>query len=136
MWKEKSEDIFKKKILEVLGVGTKKHIIDQLSERIRIVTSLEDHKFNQDTLVVNCTNGELHLDNQTGGITMHSHNRESYSTVQLPVNYDPAAIAPRFKKFLDEVFENDPDKEQKKLCIYQMIGYCLIREQRYDTFFM
>jgi len=44
----------------------------------------------------------------------------------LPWSYDGNARAPKFRKFLHEVFQGDPDAEQKIELILQFAGACLL----------
>ena len=65
-----------------------------------------DHEFDRDQRSINCLNGELHW---TGnGFELRPHQRESFRTTQIPVVYDSKAQAPRFTRFLEEVFRDDP----------------------------
>jgi putative DNA primase/helicase len=40
-------------------------------------------------------------------LSIEPHNSDVFSVTQLPTEYNPKAKAPRFKKFLNEIFEND-----------------------------
>jgi putative DNA primase/helicase len=79
---------------------------------------------------VNFPNGEVCL--HDGQWEQIGHRREHYRTVQVPYEYDPKASAPRFEQFLDEVFEGDPDRDDKKCLILEMIGYSLMAHSRYE----
>ena len=51
------------------------------------------------------------------------HNRDNYSTVQIPVTYDAKAKDPsRFIQFLKEIFAGDPDAEEKSFCVTTDVG--------------
>lgn len=84
---------------------------------------------------MNLTNGELALDNFAGW-HLEPHCREHYRTTQIPVTYDCAASAPRFETFLEEIFRDDRDKDQKKKSVLEMMGYTLMRPARHERFIM
>jgi putative DNA primase/helicase len=58
----------------------------------------------RDQWLLNCTNGTVNL--RTG--MMQSHQREDLITKMCPVAFDPAAKAPRWHRFLEEI-QPDPD---------------------------
>ena len=43
--------------------------------------------------------------------------KDHLHTIQLSVNHNPEAKCSRFQQFLDEIFEGDADKEEKKLLL-------------------
>jgi P4 family phage/plasmid primase-like protien len=79
-------------------VGTIRPIVNRvLSEQGAIITSEPLPEY------INCRNGMLHW--STG--TLYPHDPSFYSTVQLPVEWDPAAIAPSFDVFVKQVMAED-----------------------------
>ncbi|MDZ7852943.1 MAG: phage/plasmid primase, P4 family [Halomonas sp.] len=81
---------------------------------------------------VNTLNGELAL--VEGNWQLHPHDREHYRTTQVPVEYDPDATAPKFEKFLADVFNGDADTKEKKQALLEMIGYSLMAHCRHEKF--
>jgi putative DNA primase/helicase len=81
---------------------------------------------------INVKNGTLDL--REGAWTLREHRRDEYLTTQLPVEYLPGAECPRFRQFLDEVFDGDTDAAQKAQCIMEFIGYTLLTTCRYEKF--
>jgi putative DNA primase/helicase len=79
---------------------------------------------------VSFPNGELVLEDEKW--VLREHCREHYRTTQIPHEYDPNAVAPRFTQFLDEVFLDDPDKQDKGQLILEMLGYTLMAHSRYE----
>jgi putative DNA primase/helicase len=65
--------------------------------------SMNTKKLKESTNYINCKNGLLNLET----LSLEPHNSEVFSVTQLPIEYNPEAKAPRFKKFLNEIFEND-----------------------------
>jgi putative DNA primase/helicase len=83
---------------------------------------------------VNVLNGELILDKEAGEWRLQPHTREHYRTTQIPVEWDPTAKAPRFIQFLQEVFEGDPDADDKAWALLEMMGYTLMAHCRHEKF--
>lgn len=81
---------------------------------------------------INSLNGELHF--EAGAWTLKHHDKERYLITQVPVAYDPAAKAPRFTRFLDEIFDGDPDHLEKKRLVLELAGYTLLSTCRYEKF--
>lgn len=75
-------------------------------------------EFDGDINIINLKNGYFNLD--SGKIVPHHSNY--ISTNQLPIYYDPKAKAPKFKEFLNDVFEND---EERYHLIKNIMGYIL-----------
>lgn len=81
---------------------------------------------------VNLLNGELSL--VDGCWILEPHKREHYRTTQLPVAYDPKATAPQFWRFICQVFQGDPDAEDKAQAVLEMIGYSMMAHCRHERF--
>lgn len=62
------------------------------------------------------------------------HRREEYRTTQIPVAYDPNATAPKFEHFLEQIFEGDPDRSEKRQALLELIGYTLMSHARHEKF--
>lgn len=83
-------------------------------------TFAANHVWNPHKDRINVKNGELHWNGDF--FALEPHNRESYCTTQIPVEYDPQADCPRFKQFLSEIFEGDVDDKEKGQAILEMVG--------------
>jgi putative DNA primase/helicase len=62
-----------------------------------------EHQWNTHLNTINLLNGELSLSAE-GLWELKPHVREHYRTTQLPLEFNPTATAPRFTKFLKEIF--------------------------------
>ena len=69
---------------------------------------------------INVKNGLLDISGEK--LKLKQHNSNIFSTVQIPINYDPAAECKEFKKFLDTTFEGD---EKLIELVQEIMGYCL-----------
>ena len=74
--------------------------------------------------LLNLTNGIL--DVKANKLIPHSHNY--FFKYKLPHLYDPAADCPRFKKFLNFIFEKHPDYVD---ITAEIFGYCLLGGSQY-----
>lgn len=106
--------------------------IDSVLDIFKTLIFKPEHEFNIDKLCINCLNGGLYFENDEW--VLKSHVRENYSTIQLPVNYDAKAKAPRFEKFLDEIYCDDSDRLEKKILTLEMMGYSLTVSCKYEKF--
>nr|WP_120491785.1 phage/plasmid primase, P4 family [Corynebacterium lactis] len=68
--------------------------------------------------VVAMTNGLFNIDTRK----LQPHTPAVFATWSLPFDYDPDATAPRWQKFLREVFEHDPDGAR---LLQEFMGYLI-----------
>lgn len=106
--------------------------IDAVTEVLKTEIYSPDHIWNENKSIINVQNGELCFGEF--GWVLSDHNRESYCSTQIPIIYDPEADCPRFKQFLDEIFVDDGDKEQKAQAVLEMMGYTLVSHAKYERF--
>lgn len=74
-------------------------------------------ELDSDSNIINFANGLLHLDT----LTLHPHTPETYSTIQIPCDWNPQALSsPVFNAFMHTL--SGGDKSVKKL-LWEYIGY-------------
>jgi P4 family phage/plasmid primase-like protien len=78
---------------------------------------------------INLENGMLNLNT----LLLEKHEKEFYSTIRVPIYYDPEAQCPQFIKFLNEVFEQDHERVE---LVSQIFGYCLTSETKAQKAFI
>lgn len=111
-------------------------LVNGVTDVLLTVIYKAGHGFNLGTPEsVNCLNGELVLDDLAGW-GLEPHCRENYRTTQIPVRYDPAAKAPLFLDFLNQIFRDDADRDDKKALVLEMMGYTLMAHARHERFLM
>ncbi|MFS8052337.1 phage/plasmid primase, P4 family [Rhizobium sp. BR 317] len=94
-----------------------------------------DHEFNRgNPESVNCLNGELELVGEHW--LLRSHRRELYRTTQIPIAFDPHATAPLFWQFLNDIFRDDPDRNEKMTVVLEMMGYSLMGHANREKFML
>ena len=107
-------------------------LVNSILDLVKTEVHINKHQFDINTNDINCLNGELSLLNDKW--ILKPHNKLNYRTSIIPVAYDPAATAPRFKQFLNEIFNNDPDKDEKIHTVLEAMGYSLIPSCHLEKF--
>lgn len=79
--------------------------------------------------IMNVANGTLNL--RTGELS--PPRKEDLLTTLTPINYNPAADCPRWKQFLNEVFDNDKDLTT---FVHKSVGYSLTGLTSEQCFFI
>ena len=108
-------------------------LVGAVTDLVKTAIHKPSHEFNigePDT--VNCRSGELVLVNGVWHLTPHC--RDHYRTTQIPIVYDPAAEAPLFEGFLEQIFHDDPDAAEKSQALLEMMGYTLMAHCRHERF--
>ena len=114
------------------GEDVTKALVDSVSDLFTTEVYRPQHEWNVgNPESVNTPAGEVVLDD--GQWRLQPHRRDDYRTTQIPVNYDPEAQAPRFHRFLREIFP-EPDGLEKAQAILEMIGYTLMAHARHERF--
>lgn len=107
-----------------------KSLVDSVTDLFTTEVFKPRHQFDTGADdVVNCLNGELMT--SAFGLALMPHDRENYRTTQIPVKYDEGATAPRFERFLEEIFPGDP---KQKAALLEMMGYSLMPHCRHERF--
>jgi P4 family phage/plasmid primase-like protien len=110
------------------------NIVGSVLDMVKTESHRAGHRFDQNTNSINCANGELIFQNDIWNLV--PHDREHYCTTMIPIAYDASAQAPRFCSFLEEIFEGDPDKDDKIKVVLEALGYTLIPSCHLEKFFM
>lgn len=139
VWTEQDDRAIKQAVQARLD---DEHMVDVTANRVNGVSDVlkseiyrPDHKFNQgNPETVNCLNGEIEL--HSGRWQLRPHCRENYRTTQIPVEHDPHADAPLFRGFLEQVFRDDPDRDDKARAALELMGYTLMSHARHERFIM
>lgn len=112
-----------------------KGLVDGVTDVFKSEVHREDHEWEQGCdEAVSTPGGVMTL--VKGGWERKLHRREDYRTVQIPVDWDPEATAPRFTKFLEEIFAPDGETEsrEKATALLEMMGYSLMAHARHEKF--
>ncbi len=132
VWAQADEQDVRKQIHAVSGDEITGGTVDSILKLVRTECHDRNVRFGEPFEGVNCLNGELFFTDS--GWELHPHRKVRGLISQIPVIYDPQADAPRFRKFLEEVFEGDSDGEDKAQLILELFGYSLLSTCRYEKF--
>ena len=136
VWQKQDDRFIKKSIQNFLAnsqVRVTAPLVGNVVDCLKSEISVPQHTFNVgDPEMVNCTNGQVAL--VDGAWRLRPHRREDYRTNQIPIAFDDQAKAPRFKQFLNEIFRDDVDKNEKIQALLEMLGYTLMAHARHEKF--
>tara|TARA_B100002003_G_scaffold34810_1_gene30131 strand:- start:127 stop:2409 length:2283 start_codon:yes stop_codon:yes gene_type:complete len=122
-WKEINKTYVESKIKEIIGEPSR-YEIAETSKMLELDTLIPlGKKLNELKWTLNLQNGLMEI--ETGEIK--PHDRELYSTIQLPVVFNPESKCPKWDKFLIEIVES---QELVKV-LQEFIGLCLIPETKF-----
>lgn len=104
----------------------KERRVDRINEALSYVevATLLDEEGPPDCQYINVRNGRL--DWGTG--TLEPHTSTCFTTVQMPVEYDPTATCPAFDAYLSTTFDADVHQ-----LIEEILGWCLVPDTRFET---
>ncbi|MEY2195740.1 phage/plasmid primase, P4 family [Neobacillus sp. BF23-41] len=88
---------------DLLGERFRRRYVEEAIYYIESICYKEVNSVNENDGIINVANGLL--DVTTGELYEHTPSR--FSTIQLPVKYDPYADCPNIKKFLSDVLPSD-----------------------------
>ena len=128
---EEAEDWKMAKIIKFLMCQVK-----DLWSLTRETAALESYKRSVKKQVV-VFNETDHLNLQNGMLNVHTlmllkPSKDFYSTIRLPVVYDPTAQCRRFIQFIDEICAGD---NQLQTVMQEMVGYCLSHNSKAEKAF-
>lgn len=127
VYRSTGEMIVRQESMNKLGELFKKSYVTEVIYYIETATYKETDNINKDDRFINVKNGLL--DWRTG--KLYPHNPDIFTTIQLPVEYNPAARCPNTEKFLHEVVPEDTIQ-----MLYEWFGYCMIPSTRYEKALM
>jgi len=106
----------------------KRQAMIQLSKGEPAVLTRRD-TFDRNPMLLNVKNGTLDLETQE----LREFSRDDYQTKQAPVVYDPFAVCPQFKDFLQRIFNGDQDLIH---FVVKALGYSLTGSAKEQCFFL
>jgi putative DNA primase/helicase len=99
---------------------------DELHKQFLAEAHLETPKVSKGNVLINVNNGTFEITPR--GKRLREFRREDFLTHQLPFDYDPAAKAPIFQKYLNEVL---PDENKQKV-LAEFMGYVFTKGLKYE----
>jgi putative DNA primase/helicase len=119
-------------IIESQGEAISRGLVDSVSDVFKSAIFKPEHEWDLERDAINVQNGELTWNGTAWELRPHC--REHYLTTQVPHEYNPQATAPRFIKFLQEIFAGDVDAGDKARALLEMMGYTLTCHARFERF--
>jgi len=123
-YRNTSEEAVRRWILEETGVKISFNKTTEILNFVKTLAYIETEKLNQSPLL-NLKNGLFNIETYE----LSKHTPEIYSTIQLPVSYNPEAKCEKWIKTLCEVLEGN---EEKAEILQEFFGLMLTRETRYE----
>jgi putative DNA primase/helicase len=97
---------------------------------IKLKSWLPSYELNKNWNEIVFRNGIYNISDNT----LYPHSDTAYNTIYIDTNYFPAAD---YSKIIDDFFNQISGKqEDKKALLYEIVGYCLIRKQVFEKFFI
>ena len=112
------------------------NVVNSILDMVKTEVHRDDIVFDAHKAYINCINGELQYLDFLECWVLRPHDRAHFWTMQIPLNYEPSAEAPRFELFLEEVFAGDKDATQKRLVLEEALGYTLLASCHLEKFFL
>lgn len=132
VWEPRDDREIRKTIHRQAADGFTKGTVDSVLDLLKTEVFRETEQPRPVGAVINCINGELHFEGDRWRLA--AHDKAAFRISQIPVRFNPNSKAPRFERFLDEVFENDVDAEHKRNVVLEFIGYTLLQTCDYERF--
>ena len=123
-WQQVHDDQIKRLVLEELPGGYSPNKANAVLEVIRLKTARENASFAQNDNIIPFLNGCLDLST----LELSEPDKNDFLINVFPVKYNRVATSPRFIQFLNEIFENDPDKADKIKMLQEFTGLCLTKD--------
>jgi putative DNA primase/helicase len=126
-WDDLELDDLKLMLLQFMTEHTySQQKVNTAIELIRIHVSEKEPQHNPDEILF--ANGLYNT--QTREFREYTAEDRALNTFEA--NYSPGATCPRWLQFLDEIFEGDPDSQDKRNLLQEFIGYSLTRSTVYE----
>jgi len=121
VWLAQNDSVVGKIIKDALEHKSKLNYIKDVMKQLEYESFKTPGELQQNHKLINLSNGMLDIQNNK----LLPHDKEYYSRVQIPIEFDPNAKCPRYQKFLKEIFKDDPKKIE---ALQDFSGYCLYPE--------
>ena len=126
VWKEirylalsrKLRSFLHKYVDNIWNIKLESMYLEPLKREIDYVKEMNSHR-----KYINVKNGLLNLETYQ----LEKHRKDIYSSIQIPINYNPSVDCPQFKEYLNDVFDGDTERI---MLVQEILGYCLTAETK------
>jgi len=122
---EDGKELIKEVCADLLKNKFSSHYCNETVSYIQAKTYINPEEIDNEW--INLENGLLHPITKE----FKEHTPETFSTIRIPIKYDPKADCPLWKKKLEEKV----DKFTRKV-VQQLFGYCYLPKQKYEVAFL
>lgn len=127
VYKEVNDMVIRKRCINLLESQFKKSHGDEVVHYIKVATFQKNDVANADVTYINLKNGLLDWKTKV----LHPHTPDYFSTIQLPINFDPKAIAPKIDIFIKSLVPIDTT-----WMVYEWFGYAMLPITKYEKALM
>ena len=132
VWKRFSEYELNKICVDALGEKVQPPHLKGTIEVSRGLLNREEPEWPTSGRYVNCLDGMINI--ETGKLEPHDPRQGSRTQVPCHFNFD--AACPRWMRFLEEIFPEDPlfpgGSQEKQDLLQKFMGYCLLADNRFE----
>lgn len=130
-WKKQQNHAdVQKAITTFYGSSATSSKVKALFSLLKLTNTVNDEDFKPNTNYICFLNGCLDMTS----FKLVAHNPDFHLQSGRNVEWDEDAKAPHFKQFLQDVFRDDEDREDKIQFIIEWMGLCLIPDTNYEKF--
>lgn len=104
--------------------------VKSLFELLKLTNAVKHDEFKPDTNFICFTNGCLNMTTYE----LVQHNQDYHLLSGRNFAWNPEAKSPLFEKFLNDIFRDDEDREDKIRFLIEWMGLCLIPNTQYEKF--
>jgi len=128
-WKPIDHNKIRKEVLNILQDKYKQSRVNNIIDIIQLKTlkELNEINLNSGKNALNVQNG-MYFINEKKLISHNQESKEFYSTNLFNIHFNKTAKCERWERFVNEIFEPDPDKENKIMLLQEYLGYCLTQD--------
>lgn len=119
-----------KSLAKFVGPGATMKFVREAFQMLRLTCAVKTGDFKPDTNYVCFQNGAL--DMTTFELVPHSPHHHLRSG--RPAVWDQSANSPVFEKFLQDIFRDDNDRDEKMQFVLEWMGLCLVPDTSFEKF--
>jgi len=121
VWLPQHDNFVGKILMDMLGNRSKRYYVQEVMKLHEYETFKTADELIQNHKLINLSNGMLDIQNGK----LLPHDKEYYSKVQIPIDFNPNAKCISYLQFLEEIFKDDLIKIN---ALQDFSGYCLYPE--------
>ncbi|MEK5507342.1 phage/plasmid primase, P4 family [Paenibacillus sp. FSL P4-0113] len=132
VWQDQLPDVLKRNARKILHTWAPHFWRSKIEAEYMTALTRDctlEHSMDSERDYINLRNGMLDLRN----FKLEEHDPTFYSSVQVPIDYEPEAPCPNFEAFLKDIFDHDQERID---LIAEIFGYCLTTSTQAEQVFL